>query len=167
MKSKIYLKCCQDNESVDLLLVKCVLTGLPRVGKTSFLKRICRKMNRFTVPLVIPSTGFEAPVTVNIADDPVTVNTAVIRKGCWLPTDDLHEEGNIFLRSIKHSKTQPKVHHQPSINQVASPSIKVAQDLPRPSFSIVQSLKNLVNADLKFSQVVHRNFRSSKICARV
>ena len=148
---KNILKCCQENESVDLLLVKCVLTGLPRVGKTSFLKRIRRKMNRFTVPLVIPSTGFEAPVTVNIADDPVTVNTAVIRKGRWFPTDDLHEEGNIFLRSIKHSKTQPKVNHQPSLNQEASPSIKVAQDLPRPSFSIVQSVKNLIIAkdDLK------------------
>ena len=117
---------------------------------------------------VIPSTGFEAPVTVNIAEDPVTVSAATIRKGHWVATANLHEEGNILLRSVKHSSNIPDVAKKNEVpTQTKSsdalptahhPSIKIAQDLPRPpSTSVFTSLKNMTKRDLKSAKDLMKN----------
>ena len=80
---KVFYDEYQRNGTVDMLPIKCVLTRLPGVGKTSFLKRVEKKLTPLTVPdqvrKVIPSTGIENGITVNISEEAVTSTHAA----CW------------------------------------------------------------------------------------
>ena len=95
-----------------MLVIKCISSGLPRVGKTSFLRRIERKIlpQKFTDSIrnVIPSTGFEAALTVNIAEEDTTIGSVAIKRGHWMSTKDLDDQARILLFSIS----------QPSKNKV-------------------------------------------------
>ena len=156
----MFLKQCENNGTVDIRPVKCVLTGLPRVGKTSFLKRIQKTMTSQTASRnkqdVISSTGFEAPITVNIAEEATSVCTATIKKGCWVVSNDVHKQGNILLSSMKRPKhdshdekkpTASKSDEKSSTKVVGSP-VKLAANLPRPSRSISKAWTKFTKKDL-------------------
>ena len=56
---------------------------------------------------VIPSTGLEAPVTVNICEEAMAMANVSISKGHWQTTSDLYEQGNILLSQVKcHGNTK-------------------------------------------------------------
>ena len=161
---KFFLKQCQKDGTVDILPVKCVLTGLPRVGKTSFLKRVQQKMNSRTVhhnkEEVIPSTGFEAPITVNIAEEATTISTATINKGHWVVTDDLHEQGNILMSSLRPQNdnlAQQRDITQPD-NKTPSPQrsapVSLTESLPPPSTSILKSTSRIIVSDFKSAKMM-------------
>ena len=110
---------------------------------------------------VIPSTGFEAPVTVNIAEEATTVSTATIKKGCWVVSNDVHEQGNIFLSSMKRPKRgshdEKKTATQSdkeSPTKVVNSPVKLAANLPRPSISIPKAWKRFKKQDLKSAKAL-------------
>ena len=101
---KLFLKECQDNGTIDMLPIKCVLTGLPGVGKTSFLRRIQKKLSSSdALKQVIPSTGFETSLTVNVCEETTTASSATVQCGQWVPTDNLYDQAKFILCSIKHT----------------------------------------------------------------
>ena len=93
--------------------MKCVFTGLPGVGKTSFLRRLQRKRTKTAQShgqeeMTIPSTGFQRPVTVTVKEEvslneeATTITATAISKGHWLTTDNIIEKGHLLLQSVKH-----------------------------------------------------------------
>ena len=177
---KLFLKECEENGTVDILPIKCILTGLPRVGKTSFLKRIEKKMSPFhgtrgSSRQVIPSTGLEAPVTVNICEEAMTITNASISKGRWQATSDLHEQGNILLSQVKHhgntrqnlpnsEKTRKTADYSPPStneshkNTNSLPYHNSNSPMPNPYSSSNQPLSNPVNLTDKLPQTNSMGF---------
>ena len=123
---KVFSDECQRNGTVDMLPIKCVLTGLPGVGKTSFLKRVEKKLTPLTVPdqvrKIIPSTGFEHGVTVNISEEAVTSTHAALSVGGWVTTDNLHDQAKFMLSAIKHPIDKPLANSVPSSVKAATRS---------------------------------------------
>ena len=79
---KLFEDECQKSGTIDMLPVKCIVTGMPGVGKTSFLNRIQNRLSHRTAvqatESVIPSTGFEGGLTVNITNEAFTSTQAAI-----------------------------------------------------------------------------------------
>ena len=98
---------CESNGVVYFSSVKTVLTGLPGVGKTSFLYRLQKKNIKAAwsqgPKSTLPSTGVQRPVTVNIREETTTINAMAISKGCWETADDIKEQGHRLLRLVNHS----------------------------------------------------------------
>ena len=110
---------------------------------------------------VIPSTGFEAPITVNIAEEATTISTATIKKGHWVVSDDVHEQGNILLSSMKRPKRGSHDEKKPatqsdkeSSTKVVNSPVKLTANLPRPSTSISKFLTRITKQDLKFAKAL-------------
>ena len=103
----IFIRECEKNGVVDFFPMKCLFTGLPGVGKTSFLQRLQRKKTKTVQSLcqeemTIPSTGFQRPVTVTVKEEATTITATAITKGQWLTTDNIIEQGHLLLQSVKH-----------------------------------------------------------------
>jgi len=98
----LFLEECKKGE-IEIHAVKCILSGLPRVGKTSFLFRLQGKKP----PDECSSTGFERPVSISILEQ-TKINAAMIRRGTWVHTDNVLEEGYHFLQQVKQKKTLPE-----------------------------------------------------------
>ena len=105
---------CQKNAKIDMLPIKCILTGLPGVGKTSFLRRIEKKLAPQNFPdevrEVIPSTGFEHSVTVNISEEAVTSMHATIHPGGWFATKNLQDQAKFMFSAIKRPIATKSTH---------------------------------------------------------
>ena len=95
---------CESNGVVNFSPVKTLLTGLPGVGKTSFLYRIQKKNIKAAwsqgSKSTLPSTGFQRPVTVNIREENTTINTIAISKGRWEATGNIMDQGHLLLQSV-------------------------------------------------------------------
>ena len=180
---KVFSDECQRNGTVDMLPIKCVLTGLPGVGKTSFLKRVEKKLTPLTVPdqvrKVIPSTGFENGVTVNISEEAVTSTHAALNVGGWVTTNNLHDQAKFMLSAIKHpidnkplassvpssAKTASK--HSPQPNSfgktVTATKIDVMKDLPSVSKkNPIKKSKKMESALHLMKDAVHRPVASNR-----
>ena len=138
----LFKKQCQKDGSVEMLVIKCILSGLPRVGKTSFLKRINKKIipsKSHSKGNVIPSTGFEAALTINIAEEDTTIGSVAIKRGQWVPTSKIIEQGRILLSSISQScksKNKMQINEGPSHISGSNSSLQnlvtdVTEDLPK------------------------------------
>ena len=76
------------------------MSGLPRVGKTSFLSHLQGKK-----PLDdSPSTGIECPVSITILERTNFAATIINQKGKWVHTDNVLEEGCLLLQHVKQLK---------------------------------------------------------------
>ena len=95
---------CESNGVVNFSPVKTLLTGLPGVGKTSFLYRLQKKNIKAAwsqgSKSTLPSTGFQRPVTVNIREETTTINTIAISKGRWETTSSIVDQGHVLLQSV-------------------------------------------------------------------
>ena len=177
------MKQCKENTTVDVLFIKCILTGLPGVGKTSFLRRIEKKLapsrNKGKELEVIPSTGFESSLTVNIADDSTSITAAAITSGHWTPTIDLHDQGSFLLSLVKHQhgsairKSNREVSPSGNFNSqpdstssctshTKGPAVKVADSLPNVKPSKKAMKKGLSTAQKFVEKAAHRHTAADK-----
>ena len=144
---KVFSEECQRNGTVDMLPVKCILTGLPGVGKTSFLKRIEKKLTPLTVTdevrNVIPSTGFENSVTVNISEEAVTSTHATLNVGGWVATNSLHDQAKLMLCAIKHPINNNPMTSSSPIKAVSTNSCKPDLSDNAPTFTKIDVTKDL------------------------
>ena len=161
---KKFMTACENNGVINIKPLKCVLTGPPRVGKTSFLHRVQKKNitqidSQGQHMKMIPSSGFECPVTINIKENAININeeattitAAAINKGQWVTAKDVVEQGHLLLQqSVKRpvlfneesTKVLSSQHQQPS-------SIpKSTQPKPKPSISPLDRLTQIFRSKSK------------------
>ena len=149
---KLFEAECLRSGTIDMLPVKCIVTGMPGVGKTSFLNRIANRLSFRTAPTtsIIPSTGFEGGITVNITNEAFSSTQATINRGDWVSANSLEDQAKFLLCAVKQRKkmqaapTSPIVvtrsteweggHVQKGMIATASKSsVDVTKELPKPS----------------------------------
>ena len=166
---KLFAEECLRSGTIDMLPVKCIVTGMPGVGKTSFLNRIANRLSFRTAPTtsIIPSTGFEGGrITVNITDEAFSSTQATINRGVWVSANSLEDQTKFMLCAVKKVKKL----QTPKLPDKATHSIKlegetestpskttvdVTKDLPKPSKPSIPK-KALNSARSLVKQAVHR-----------
>ena len=110
-----YHRILKEKDSFKLKTMKCILWGVPRVGKTSFMRRITGEFADLSeISLEEASTGAtDAPRNVVIRK--VSTTTALVSRSEW-KHEDLHDEACRIFDLISTAKTYPTVHlhHQPT-----------------------------------------------------
>ena len=97
---ELYVEECKNGE-IKIHPLKCILSGLPRVGKTSFMSRLQGQK-----PLDdSPSTGIERPVSITILERTNFAAAIINKMGKWVHTDNVLEEGYLLLQHVKQLKT--------------------------------------------------------------
>ena len=97
--------------SVDVLSLKSYLIGPSRVGKTTTLHRLTRKIDHSSPVDIVPSTGIDAPLTVQLYHD--TEQSSVLISEGW-KSQALNEQCQTLFSHILNSQI-PRT-------QVSSPS---------------------------------------------
>ena len=164
---------CLRSGTIDMLPVKCIVTGMPGVGKTSFLNRIANRLSFRTAPTtsIIPSTGFEGGITVNITNETFSSTQATINRGVWVSANSLEDQAKFMLCAMKkvekmqtptlpskatHSTEWEEGHVQKEMVVTASKSrVDITKELPKPS-KLTTPKKALESAHSFVKQAVHR-----------
>ena len=170
---ELFAEECLRSGTIDMLPVKCIVTGMPGVGKTSFLNRIANRLSFRTAPTtsIIPSTGFEGGITVNITNEAFSSTQATINRGVWVSANSLEDQAKFMLCAMKKVKkmqtsTSPIKancstkseggHVQKGMVATASKySLDVTKELPKPSKPTTPK-KALESACSFVKQAVHR-----------
>ena len=161
---KKFMTACENNGVINIKPLKCVLTGPPRVGKTSFLYRVQKKNitqidSQGQHMKMIPSSGFECPVTinikeitVNIKEEATTITAAAVNKGQWVTAKDIVEQGHLLLQqSVKHPVqfNEEPTNVLSSQHQQLSSIPKSTQPKPKPSISPLDRLTQIFHSKSK------------------
>ena len=101
---QLFLQECRKNGKIQLRPVKCILSGLPRVGKSSFLLRLQGKKPWLQSGDTLHSSGFESPVNIRILEPTQFSTTTINNKGLWVVADTLTKEGYILIQQTKQKK---------------------------------------------------------------
>ena len=166
---KLFAEECLRSGTIDMLPVKCIVTGMPGVGKTSFLNRIANRLSFRTAPTtsIIPSTGFEGGITVNITDEAFSFTQATINRGVWVLANSLEDQAKFMMCALKKGK---RIMQTPKLPGKATRSIKwegetvstpskttvdVTKELPKLSNPIIPKYA-LKSARSLVKQAVHR-----------
>ena len=170
---ELFAEECLRSGTIDMLPVKCIVTGMPGVGKTSFLNRIANRLSFRTAPTtsIIPSTGFEGGITVNITNEAFSSTQATIIRGVWVSANSLEDQAKFMLCAMKkvkkmqtstlpskatHSTEWEEGHVQKEMVVKASKSrVDITKELPKPS-KLTTSKKALESARSLAKQAVHR-----------
>ena len=171
---KLFAEECLRSGTIDMLPVKCIVTGMPGVGKTSFLNRIANRLSFRTAPTtsIIPSTGFEGGrITVNITNEAFSSTQATIIRGVWVSANSLEDQVKFMLCAMKkvkemqtptlpskatHSTEWEEGRVQKEMVVTASKSrVDITKELPKPS-KLTTPKKALESARSLVKQAVHR-----------
>ena len=100
-------------EKIAIRSVKCFLTGLPGVGKTTFLKRLSEKIVNLNLAGEEPcsSTGIEAPLPVCVLDE-TQFSTAVVSSKKWNVKQGNEDNAAVMIelfRSTSLGKKEEKI----------------------------------------------------------
>ena len=98
---QLFLQECRKNGKIQIRPLKCILSGLPRVGKTSVLLRLQGKMPQLQSGEILPSSGFETPVNITILEPTQFSTTTINSKGIWVVADTLTKEGHVLIQQTK------------------------------------------------------------------
>ena len=90
--------------SVDVLSLKSYLIGPSRVGKTTTLRRLTRKIDHLSPDEIVPSTGIEAPLTVQLYHD--TEQSSVLISEGW-HSQGLNEQCRAICGRVLNSPIPP------------------------------------------------------------
>ena len=105
-------------ETIAVRSVKCFLTGLPRVGKTTFLERICGEPNLAKrEESIIISTGYNAPVPVVVCQcdkERTEVKTAIVSTCADWKVLQSNEETAAVMFKIKRCVDVTEAQHDPT-----------------------------------------------------
>ena len=105
-------------EKIAVRSVKCFLTGLPRVGKTTFLERICGEPNLAKrEESIIISTGYNAPVPVVVCHcdkERTEVKTAIVNTYADWKVLQSNEETAAVMFKIKKCVDVTQAQHDPT-----------------------------------------------------
>ena len=100
--------------------LKCLFTGPPRVGKTTFKKRLLKVIkNLISSNVVSPSGGLEKPISVIIGETRECVMVVIESDVDWQPQHNLLDEKQIVLEFIHHQPSTP--HQAPLTPKSVSP----------------------------------------------
>ena len=158
---KLFAEECLRSGTIDMLPVKCIVTGMPEVGKTSFLNRIANRLSFRTAPTtsIIPSTGFEGGrITVNITNEAFSSSQATINRGVWVSANSLEDQAKFMLCAVKKEK---KI-QTPKFPDKATHSIKWEEEtVSTPSKTTVDVTKELPKTSKpNFSKYALKSARS-------
>ena len=100
-------------EKIAIRSVKCFLTGLPGVGKTTFLKRLSEKIVNLSLAgeESCSSTGLEAPLPVCVPDE-TQFSTAVVSSKKWQVQQGNEDSAAVMIelfRSTSLGKKEEKI----------------------------------------------------------
>ena len=129
---QLFLDECRRRGEIKVRPVKTILTGFPRVGKTSFLFRLQGKKP----PNYIPSTGIEVPVTISILER-TKFPTAEICKGKWVHCDTIIDQGHHLLQHAKYSIP-------PSSGETITSGASLNDDNVRPAGDLMDKLSEAI-----------------------
>ena len=166
---KLLAEECLRSGTIDMLPVKCIVTGMPGVGKTSFLNRIANRLSFRTAPTtsIIPSTGFEGGITVNITDEAFSSTQATINRGVWVSANSLEDQAKFMMCAVKKGKKIMQTEKLPdkatrsikwegeTVSTPSKTTVDVTKELPKPSKPSIPK-KSLNSARSLVKQAVHR-----------
>ena len=106
--------------SVDMLSLKSYLIGPSRVGKTTTLHRLTGKIDYLSPDEIVPSTGIDAPLTVQLYRH--TGQTSVLISEAW-QSQGLNEQCRMLCSRILNSPISPPSSgtSQPSLSSSIKP----------------------------------------------
>ena len=89
-------------EKIAIRSVKCFLTGLPGVGKTTFLNRLSEKIVNLNLAgeESCSSIGLEAPLPVCVLDDKTQFLTAVVSSKKWQVQQGNEDSAAVMIESL-------------------------------------------------------------------
>ena len=87
--------------SVDVLSLKSYLIGPSRVGKTTTLRRLTGKIDHLSPDEIVPSTGIEAPLTVQLYTHKVEQSSVLVSEGWQI--QELNEQCQSLFSHIHNS----------------------------------------------------------------
>ena len=97
-------------EKIAIRSVKCFLTGLPGIGKTTFLRRVSEDIVNLKLAgeESCSSTGLEAPLPVNVPDDTqILPATVPVREFNRWKVQRSNEDSAAVMIELFHSKPRP------------------------------------------------------------
>ena len=142
-------------EKIAIRSVKCFLTGLPGVGKTTFLKRVSEDIVNLKLAGKEPcsSTGLDAPLPVCVPDD-TQISSAIVSRESWKVQRSNEDSAAVMIELFRSkprdlavpeasktapSKVPPVIGHTRSTKEVVGrPEVdSVSVETPRPQYDEV------------------------------
>ena len=142
-------------EKIAIRSVKCFLTGLPGVGKTTFLKRVSEDIVNLKLAgeESCSSTGLDAPLPVCVPDD-TQISSAIVSRESWKVQRSNEDSAAVMIELFRSkpqdlampeasktapSKAPPVIGHTRSTKEVVGrPEVdSVSVETPRPQYDQV------------------------------
>ena len=106
--------------SVDVLSLKSYLIGPSRVGKTTTLRRLTGEIDHLSLDEIVPSTGIDAPLTVQLCAHRIEQSSVLVSEG-W-HSQGLDEQCQTLCSRILNSAISPPFSSSSSTSQQSVPS---------------------------------------------